>query len=234
MKKIFLILVLVCPIILVAQNEAGQVIQVVGIAVDYIEAEEITLYIKIEERENLKNEITLQEKEKELRKLVKSYEIPDGNLWIDYFDAHRSSYYSSTKNKVNISKTYKLKVSDLNRIDELIISILEIGADDIGVASMKSSAFQEMKKHTTQAALDNASEKAQLMAAHMGVKLGKVVQITEETENTSQTQWSNNNLNKVANNGWKWENQTIEDDNSKLGMRKITIVQRIGVQFAIE
>lgn len=77
------------------------------------------------------------------------------------------------------SQTIGIQLKDLNFYDELMVKLLDLGITEIGYVSFEKQDTKNLKSETRQKAIENAREKAQEYAQVAGVKVGKVLEISE-------------------------------------------------------
>lgn len=82
-----------------------------------------------------------------------------------------------------VSQNVSVKVRDLEKIGDIISKTTEQGANQIGGVSFTIDDEYELKNEARELAIEKAKEKAALIAAQAGMKLGKV---TGFYENSSQ------------------------------------------------
>ena len=174
------------PLLSHAQSDFQRSITVLGEARREIDPDELELMIIFNEKENVKKENELTLKEIELKKLINSYGIPDGDLVIENFSASRFGSYKSVSTKILLSKAYKLRIVKIDTVDELINNLFEIGADNVTVWDLKSNEIKRTRSEVATEALDNARAKAELLAKHVGNELGRVLTIQEYTKPSAE------------------------------------------------
>jgi len=185
MKRLLLLLAFM-PLLSHAQSDFQRSITVLGEARREIDPDELELMIIFNEKENVKKENELTLKEIELKKLINSYGIPDGDLVIENFSASRFGSYKSVSTKILLSKAYKLRIVKIDTVDELINNLFEIGADNVTVWDLKSNEIKRTRSEVATEALDNARAKAELLAKHVGNELGRVLTIQEYTKPSAE------------------------------------------------
>lgn len=78
-----------------------------------------------------------------------------------------------------VRHTLEIKVRDLNKVDELLEGIVSKGANEVGSVSFTIDEPENVKVEARKKAIENAQEKAEMLAKNLGVGLGKVVTFSE-------------------------------------------------------
>lgn len=128
---------------------------------------------------NSKKRVEITELENQLYNAVLKAGIAKEDLMVN----NVSSYNYATEKKKNpdflASKQYRLKVSDLNKWDQIIASIDVKGIASTNIESYDYSKMASLRKELKIKALLAAKEKAQYMVEALGEKLGSVLDIQE-------------------------------------------------------
>jgi uncharacterized protein YggE len=142
------------------------------------------IYISISLKEylkdgNSKKKVEMTTIENQLVAAVQAAGIPKENLTIN----NLSSYNYATKKKKDpdflASKQYRLKVSDLNKFNDIMDAIDPKGIAYTNIESYDYSKMEELKKDLKVKALQAAKAKATYMVAALGNDLGNVLDIQE-------------------------------------------------------
>lgn len=91
-----------------------------------------------------------------------------------------------------INQTLNIKVRDLDKIGDVIAKTTEQGANQIGNINFTIDDEYELKNQARELAITQAKEKAQLIAAQSGMKLGKIKSGYEEMYPTECPDYSYN------------------------------------------
>lgn len=142
------------------------------------------IYISISLKEylkdgNSKKKVEMTTIENQLVAAVQAAGIPKENLTIN----NLSSYNYATKKKKDpdflASKQYRLKVSDLNKFNDIMDAIDPKGIAYTNIESYDYSKMEELKKELKVKALQAAKAKATYMVAAVGNELGSILDIQE-------------------------------------------------------
>ncbi len=227
MKKITFLLLFV-PYLAFSQTSDLRFVSVRGVSEKYIEPDWLELTIVFNQTENIKKENELQLKESELKRTVKSFNIDLKYLKVDNFFAKRNAYYKSSSNKVRMSKSFKLHITDIDIVDSLIIELFKIGANEVLVTNLHNDKVEKIKLEAIKEALSNAKIKAETMTNYLGVSLGEVLEVKEYNPEYSISE-KNNSRFKMS-----YGARGAVDTEEGIGIRKIKIVYMIDVKYQIK
>jgi uncharacterized protein YggE len=158
------------------------------------------IYISISLKEylkdgNSKKKVEMTTIENQLVAAVQAAGIPKENLTIN----NLSSYNYTTKKKKDpdflASKQYRLKVSDLNKFNDIMDAIDPKGVAYTNIESYDYSKIEELKKELKVKALQAAKAKATYMVAALGNDLGNVLDIQDvSNESFPQQNYRSNTM----------------------------------------
>ena len=179
MKFISALLVF-CTFSSILFGQGARTITVRGTSVKELDPESIILTITYKYRGRVGEIDAVKEQDKRLQETMEQFKIPKNNLLLDNEWATGDNGFASKFNTtMSISKSYRLTITNLEILDGLLLKLVEMGAENIAVATLESSKIDSIKKVALQLALENAREKARGIAAQMGVKLENPLIITE-------------------------------------------------------
>jgi len=142
------------------------------------------IYIAISLKEylkdnNSKKKVEITALENQLYSAIQKAGIDKENLTIN----NLSSYSWATEKKKNpdflASKQYRLKVSDLNKFNDIIGAVDPKGVASTNIESYDYSKIESLKKELKIKALQAAKAKAAYLVEALGDKLGSVIDIQE-------------------------------------------------------
>lgn len=79
-----------------------------------------------------------------------------------------------------VNHTIEVKVRDLGKVDDLLSGVVSAGANEVGSIAFKVDDPEVARAAARKKAIDNATVKAQVLAADLGVRLKKIVSYNEE------------------------------------------------------
>lgn len=84
-------------------------------------------------------------------------------------------------NGYEVYQSVTLKIRDLEKIGDIIAKTTEKGANQVGGINFTIDDEYELKNEARELAIEKAKEKAELIAAQTGMKLGKIVGVYENS-----------------------------------------------------
>ncbi|GAB2697039.1 SIMPL domain-containing protein [Mucilaginibacter koreensis] len=184
MKKLFLLAGLLCST-LAGFSQAVDLrnrIEVSGSAEQEITPDIIYVSVSLREYMDGKNKVTIDRLENQLEKAVTAA----GVVKADFTISNVSSYNYTTEKKKNpdflASKQYRLKLHDLNRLDQIMAAVDPKGIQSTNVEGYDYSKLNDLRKQMRVKALLNAREKAGDMLTGIGEKLGRPISIVENDD----------------------------------------------------
>jgi uncharacterized protein YggE len=200
MKRLFTIAIiaLFSASAMAQQVDLRKKITVSGSAETEVTPDIIYLSISLKEYfkdSNSKKKVEITTLENQLYNAVLKAGIAKEDLMVN----NVSSYNYITQKKKNpdflASKQYRLKVSDLNKWNEIIAAIDAKGIASTNIESYDYSKITSLKKELKVKALLAAKEKAAYMVEALGDKLGNVIDIQEiNNEAYPQTMYRANTM----------------------------------------
>ena len=93
-----------------------------------------------------------------------------------------------------VYQNISLKIRDLDKIGEVIAKTTEQGANQVGNISFTIDDEYELKNQARELAINKAQEKAELIAAQSGMKLGRIKDVIENYYDYQPVMYSNAKL----------------------------------------
>ncbi|MGI6374139.1 MAG: SIMPL domain-containing protein [Patescibacteria group bacterium] len=93
-----------------------------------------------------------------------------------------------------VYQNISLKIRDLDKIGEVIAKTTEQGANQVGNISFTIDDEYELKNQARELAINKAQEKAELIAAQSGMKLGRIKDVVENYYDYQPVMYSNAKL----------------------------------------
>ncbi len=94
--------------------------------------------------------------------------------------------YSAGRNKSTgyLAKvTFNVVLTDLNKMEEVLVGVVEAGANEIGSTEFRTTRLKELRMEARRRAVAAAREKAENYCHAAGVTLGAVTAITDQNPN---------------------------------------------------
>lgn len=230
MKKVFLALFLISYSVF---SQEDKFIEVTGSAKMYVEPDEFTFVIKIEEywkeefkkRKEFKDyetKVPIVEIEQNLLQHLAAIGIPRKNIKINEV----GNYWRHTGKEFLVSKTLEISLNDFKVIDQINAIVDKKGIKSMRIGVLKNKRITEYRKEVKKDAIIAAKEKATYLLEAINEKLGRVISITEIATNDFSFLRipSLENSNTIISN----EEEGIED------LKKIKLRFEIKAKFAIK
>ncbi len=165
-----------------AQVDTRKKIEVTGTAEAEVTPDIIYVSISLKEYfrdSNNKKKVEIEELERQLQSAVLKAGIPQENFMINNI----SSYTNWWDKKKNIEflarKQYRIKVTDLTKINEIMSSVDPKGIEFSNIESYDYSKIENLKRDLKIKALQAAKDKANYLITSIGGTLGNPLDIQE-------------------------------------------------------
>ena len=181
MKKLFTLFALtILTYSAFAQNvDLRRKIEVSGTAEQEVTPDIIYVSINLQEYMNGKTRVTIDQLENQLESAVKEAGIPKENFTINNISAWNNNYQKKKSPDFLASKQYSLKLSDLNKFDQILSSVDPKGIQATNIDSYEYSKADQLKNQLKLKALLAARDKATYLLNGIGAKLGDPIDIAE-------------------------------------------------------
>ena len=157
-------------------------IEVTGSAEAEVTPDIIYLGISLKEYfkdNNSKKKVEIEELEKQLQTAVLNAGIPKENFMINNISSY-NFYWNKKKNPDFLaSKQYRIKVTDLNKFNQIMSAVDPKGIEYSNIESYDYSKIETLKSELKIKALKAAKAKASYLAESIGEKLGGALEIQE-------------------------------------------------------
>jgi uncharacterized protein len=142
------------------------------------------LYIAISLKEYFKDssnkkKVEIEELERQLQSAVLKAGIPQENFMINNISSYNNWWNRKKASDFLASKQYRIKLSDLNKFNEIMSAIDPKGLESSNIESYEYSKIESLKKELKIKALQNAKEKAEYLTQSIGASLGGPLEIQE-------------------------------------------------------
>ncbi len=167
-----------------AQNvDLRRKISVSGIAETEVTPDIIDVSISLQEYMDGKTRVGIDQLESQLENAVKAAGIPKEDFTVN--NVSGSNYTWQRKKDPNFlaSKQYGLRVHDLDKFNRIMSQLDPKGVQSTYIANYDYSKMPEVKRDLKIKALQAAKEKATYLLNSIDEKLGRVIEIAEESNN---------------------------------------------------
>lgn len=141
------------------------------------------IYVNISLKEylvgNTKKKVAIGDLERQLQTAVISAGIPKENFMINNISSYNWDWTDKKNTDFLAKKQYKIKVTDLSKVNQLISAVDPKGVEYSGIESYDYSKIETLKKELKVKALQNAKDKASYLVESIGEKLGNSIEIKE-------------------------------------------------------
>lgn len=212
-------------------------IEITGSADMNVDADEAEFLIGIREyfeeefqkgtdRDDYKTKIPLKGIEKDLMRILSDAGIDNKDIIIE----SAGSYYGRYSGRsYQMSKQYKLKVTDLSIIDKLIPKLNFRGLDYMRIGQLKNKDIKKFREEVKKEAIIAAKKKAEYLTESLGKTIGEVISIKEINNDNGWPSWSRGDI---------YSNSTLSSNASsssvESNLRSIKLRYEIGVTFEIK
>ena len=159
-------------------------IEVTGIAEQEVTPDIIYVSISLQEYMNGKNRVTIDVLENQLEKGVKDAGIAREDFTINDVSAWNNTYQKKKTPDFLAGKQYLVKVTDLNKYNQILAKVDPKGIQSTNIQSYDYSKINELKNTLKLKALLSARDKAAFLVNGLGDKLGSALSISE-SDNSS-------------------------------------------------
>jgi len=181
MKKLFILAVLLTFTYgAFAQTvDMRRKIEVTGTAEQEVTPDIIYVSISLQEYMNGKNRVTIDVLENQLEKGVKDAGIAKEDFTVNNVSAWNNTYQKKKAPDFLASKQYLIKVTDLNKFNQILAKVDAKGIQSTNIESYDYSKINDLKNTLKLKALLSARDKASFLVNGLGDKLGSAISITE-------------------------------------------------------
>ena len=220
-------------------------IMVNGEAVVKVEPDQILITFGVETWDN--DIMIAKQKNNDIMKkamaVIKDFKIPDADVQTDYLSVEPR--YDDNYDKRNfigyfIRNTFVVTLSDPEKVEDLVTSVLKSGVNYIHGISFQTTQFKKYREQARDLALNAAKEKAEKMAGSLGQSIGEPLQINEGYGGSdwwyynSWSGWGYNRSNVMSQNIV----QNIQNSSGQLSetiaLGKISIKANVSVTFELK
>ena len=219
----------VCMLLLAAttfaQTDNRKKIEVSGRADMEVVPDIIYLHIVLKEYKSGSKTISLNTLEEGLVKAINQLGIPKENLSVDNIYGYNWDWRKKKADDFLASKSFKLKLSDVKLINNLIEKLDAEGVNSMNVGEVSHTKIDEYKMQLKIEALKQAKSKAKALLASIDEEIGGALDIQE---------MSYNNQPMYARNTMMMEAKMDSGYQSEVEFKNITISAEVRAVFEIK
>ncbi len=154
-------------------------ISVQGSAEMEIIPDEIFVSLTLKEYEKDRKKVNITQLEKQLAKAVDKLGIPEKDFQIENISGHNWNYKKKRSDNFLAAKSYRLKLGDLNKMNELLDKLDDKGIQNVYVSNYSHSKIEVFRMELKLKALQAAKSKAEFLLKGIGEELGGVLDVSE-------------------------------------------------------
>ena len=210
------------------QVDTRRKIEVIGSAETEVTPDIIYLAISLKEYfkdNNNKNKVEIDVLEKQLQSAVLKAGIAKENFTVNNINSYTTSI-KKKKPEFLASKQYRIKVTDLTKLNQILESVDPKGIQYTNIESYDYSKIETLKKELKVKALQAAKEKANYLALALNDNLGPALEVQEiYNENIPQAMYRANAMFKSDAMGESAEMPEIDFKKIKLNYQMRTVFE---------
>jgi uncharacterized protein YggE len=179
MKNLLCLLTILLPILANGQSmPSDKLITVIGTSYQEIEPDWVVIQMSAKETDNTTKGSDIVHMENEIITFITGLGMETSSFSIDKFSANTKYTYSSSS-KFKVQKSYELKITDTRLLDTIIAKCFDAGMDNLYVGEIGHSKIDSVQNSVLLLALENAKNKAELIAESMGIEQLKIASVNE-------------------------------------------------------
>lgn len=223
---------------LIGQTLSQKYIEVSGFSEKEITADYLEISIIVKENDNIKKDNDFAIREKNVLDALKKLGVNEADIRLENFNVYRFGW-SNSSNRYSLSKSYIVKVRNMDSINEFTIRLFEAGANDLEIVRRVKTDLEKYKAEAVKEAVENARARASLIATTLNVSIGLPILVSELGENESE-------LNSRQNQFYAYQelqttgavHRGMDDSapassDSNIDIRKMKVSYRVVIQFEI-
>jgi uncharacterized protein YggE len=185
MKKVITIICLFFVLMLQAQEgKAIPQISVSGEGIIKIAPDQVFISVTTETKGSdaadvkKRNDIAISE----VIKFIKTAKIPTEDVQTKRISLNPEFDYQVKKRNYNATQTIEILLKDITKYDSVIVGLIDAGINRIDVVEFRSSKLEQYLSEARKLAIKQAKQKAEDFAFTLGQKVGKALNITDNSQ----------------------------------------------------
>ena len=179
-KTLLLAAFILVPLLALSQTQPQvKKIEVNGEAEMEITPNEIQFRIVLKEYLDGRKKVEMNKLESQLVKALKAEDLADDDLTVEGISGYNWNWKKQQSEEFLATKSFKLKVSDLRKMNDLLERLDQRGINSVSIASYTHSNLEQYQKELKLKALQNAKEKAAFLLSGIDETLGGVLEVSE-------------------------------------------------------
>lgn len=183
MKKVITVFLVFITIQMMAQEQLQPTVSVTGEGIVKVVPDQVTIQMSVENSGDdpiaLK---TLNDKVvDEVLKHIKESDVAAKDVQTQYVKLNKRYDYNTKTYSYQATQSITVLLRDLKKYDPLISGLMQKGINKIDGITFGSSSNSELQSQARKNAISNAKMKAEEYASVLNQKIGKAIQITEQS-----------------------------------------------------
>lgn len=240
-RLILLVALATFPVSHALSQVAPPQISVTGSSEVKVAPDEIYLRLGVETRHETMEEAKRQNDERMTKALafIKSSGVKEKDVQTDFISIEPSydRGFSSTNNKPTyyvVRKSIEIRVTKISGFDDFLTGLLTNGVTTIHDIDFRTTQLRKHRDEARAMAIQAAKEKADAMARELGVKRGKVYNISINDWSGSGSSYWGGRGSSIRQNSVQDAGGTSEAAGNTLSIGQISVTASVNVSFLIE
>lgn len=128
---------------------------------------------------NSKKKVSIDELERQLQTAVQNAGVPKENFTINNISSYNTTLQKKKNPDFLVSKQYRIKVTDLNKFNQIMEALDPKGIQYTNIESYDYSKIESLKRELKIKALQAAKDKATYLATALDDKVGDALEVQE-------------------------------------------------------
>ncbi|HSD14275.1 MAG TPA: SIMPL domain-containing protein [Flavobacterium sp.] len=168
-----------------------------------------------------KNDVTIDA----IIKYIKKMKLAPSDYQTQRVSLYKNYDYQKKKNSYTASQNIVITLKDLSKYDELMMGLVDAGANVIQGVDFKSSKVAEYESQARIKAVQNAKAKATDYASALNQKVGKAIMVSDN---------SMTNYPRPVYAAMKMDMESAAPSRETLAIGEIEVIANVTINFAIE
>ena len=194
-----------------------QIFRSSGDAILRIQPDQVVLSLGVESRgkDLIKTKDETYKKLSASIKYCKEQGIPDKYIQTDFIRINPHYDYGSDViiDYYSVTQKFSIIIEDLDKYETLLTELLNLGINKVNNIEFRTTKLKENRYKVRKMAIEAAKEKAKFLADEIDIKLGKIINISESTNNPvnsfSRSNYANISQNIVQSDGGGFDGSTL-------------------------
>jgi hypothetical protein len=221
---------------------AGRSINVSGAAVVYVVPDRVLLQLGVQSNGPTPDAVR-NLNDHDIQKVIyaiKALGVQAKDIATDYYLVYPiyDDYSSLVISGYRIDNTVSITLRDIDLVDDVIITALKSGANEIQDVQFYSSELRKFRDQARALAMKAAGEKAQALASEADAQAGCILSITENTWSSYFGSWRGGRetalwAQNVIQNNTSYQGEMLESDDSPITLGQIAVRAEVNASYSL-